>query len=413
MPKSPAKGHNPASRRATIEAYRQARKFALQIDHRLRMVVRAAINRAGDPNLMRCRMESRIKAVSSVSRRARERRWDPTRAAYKVDDMVGLRLVCNNLQDVERTAAAVRTALEAEGLAVMTLDYVRRPKNDGYRAIHLYTRFKADGEAIGCEVQIRSLLQNAWGELSRADLYKSAVPPALKRAMKHLGDELAKADRIADPIRTQLSRPRRGKPPEGGRRLNSARVINLFSATFGREPPEWLVETTLLGIRSATVRQDSVLNALSSNRLRRKICAPYRKILGMNPEPEDFFRWVVRWIAKGKPTAVSQAKMEARDAAAEGDAYISSVILSELPNDWRDVVDIIRGNRKDPVDDKIYQWASVLGGASQDLWTLEPAVYADSLAIGLADHYRLRGRKYDEAVEVLTEAIERSGVLLA
>jgi hypothetical protein len=29
------------------------------------------------------------------------------------------------------------------------------------------------------------------------------------------------------------------------------------------------------------------------------------------------------------------------------------------------------------------------------------------------DHYKLRGRKYDEAVEVLTEAIERSGVLLA
>lgn len=400
------------------EAYGHARTFAVQAQQQIQKLLRSAIRSLGDPNLVRCRVESRIKGLASVERRARERGWNPAEAAFKVNDLVGFRLICNNLQDVERAAEMVTQAFRGQGLPVRALDYLRRPKPDGYRSVHLYVRWSPNGVAaaaeIECEIQIRSLLQNAWGELSRSDLYKSGIPAptGLKQAMKRLADKLAEADRMADPIRTQLSLPRRGLAPKGGRPLGPEALARLYKQAFGHEPPEFLVAATLQGIKRADVRQDVLLAAMRSKRKLKRIRSVYKRHLGLEPEPHEVFRWVVRWVAKGE-SPLKQAKRAAASVLQESDAYVMSQVAAELPEDWRDIVSMIDNSGKDGVEEDIHRWAAAFGGASEDFWTLEPAVYADSLAMALADHYRLRGSKYDEAVGALTDAIVRSGVLLA
>lgn len=47
-------------------------------------------------------------------------------------------------------------------------DYVSEPKDSGYRACHalLKVQIDSDGAPVIVEVQIKTLLQHAWGELT-------------------------------------------------------------------------------------------------------------------------------------------------------------------------------------------------------------------------------------------------------
>jgi ppGpp synthetase/RelA/SpoT-type nucleotidyltranferase len=86
------------------------------------------------------------------------------------------------------------------GLRVSSVDYTKKPQRGGYRAIHLW--FPYDVQAgpakmtLHCEVQIHSLLQDAWAKLSRVDLYRGDPPPALARAMERLSERLSKRTRL-------------------------------------------------------------------------------------------------------------------------------------------------------------------------------------------------------------------------
>jgi ppGpp synthetase/RelA/SpoT-type nucleotidyltranferase len=74
--------------------------------------IQEVLNEMGDPFLFRARIDPwRIKSESSIARKAKERGWSPARALRETSDFLGLRLVCNNLQDVERVSAALTIAL--------------------------------------------------------------------------------------------------------------------------------------------------------------------------------------------------------------------------------------------------------------------------------------------------------------
>jgi len=123
----------------------------------------------GSPELVRGRMdEPRVKSQSSINRKAKERGWTGDQAVRECEDLLGLRMVCNNLQDVERAADLIEKSLKEIGSEVERKDYIAKPVFTGYRAIHLLTRIpiavRPVSLAVGCEVQIRTLLQDAWGE---------------------------------------------------------------------------------------------------------------------------------------------------------------------------------------------------------------------------------------------------------
>ncbi|MEU9339099.1 hypothetical protein AB0D49_39155 [Streptomyces sp. NPDC048290] len=137
-----------------------------------------------------------------------------------IDDLVGLRVTCNNKSDVQRVVDIV-TALKIfqsgqepvlEQQEGSLRDYLGQPKASGYRAVHinLCTSVPAGlkWKVVTCELQIRTLLQDGWGELTHEDTYKpGSTPPALVETLsRRMADLLAAVDDIAQDLRQELDR---------------------------------------------------------------------------------------------------------------------------------------------------------------------------------------------------------------
>jgi ppGpp synthetase/RelA/SpoT-type nucleotidyltranferase len=137
-----------------------------------------------------------------------------------IDDLVGLRVTCNNKSDVQRVVDIVKALNSFQVGAEPILeqqdesfrDYLENPKPSGYRAIHvnLCTAVPAGlkRKVITCELQIRTLLQDGWGELTHEDTYKpGSTPPALVETLsRRMADLLATVDDIAQDLRQELDR---------------------------------------------------------------------------------------------------------------------------------------------------------------------------------------------------------------
>lgn len=134
-----------------------------------------------------------------------------------IDDLVGLRIVCNNLSDIN-TLQEVFGELPLEdgstnGLTVEQeshRDYFSNPKPSGYRAYHVNLVVQVPQTTghrrVRIEVQARTLLQDGWGELTHEDTYKpgSRVPEWIVGMSLRMAELLAAVDNIAQDLRTGL-----------------------------------------------------------------------------------------------------------------------------------------------------------------------------------------------------------------
>lgn len=166
---------------------------------------------------------SRVKSAQRLYKKARLDRYRSKISHFAeipdvIDDLVGLRLVCNNISDVDVFSEIVAgLPVYASGVAVplaveegSVRDYFARPKETGYRAFHvnlvvLVPRLAAH-IPVRVEVQVRTLLQDGWGELTHEDTYKpgSVVPEWITRMSLRMAELLAAVDSIAQDVREQL-----------------------------------------------------------------------------------------------------------------------------------------------------------------------------------------------------------------
>lgn len=133
-----------------------------------------------------------------------------------IDDLVGMRLTCTNLRDIEMVQAALESLPRRAGQkkrqltldAASERDYVETPKASGYRGWHVNLGLGVDGVPVTCELQVRTLLQDSWGELTHEDTYSKAgeLPPLVEVLSTRMADLLATLDDIAEDLRNELDR---------------------------------------------------------------------------------------------------------------------------------------------------------------------------------------------------------------
>ncbi|GAA3671660.1 hypothetical protein GCM10023081_07500 [Arthrobacter ginkgonis] len=135
-----------------------------------------------------------------------------------IDDLVGLRLICNNLSDINTFQEIIgelpiESPTTAHSLAVehdSHRDYFTSPKPSGYRAYHVNlvvpVPHMKGNRRVRVEVQARTLLQDGWGELTHEDTYKpgSTVPEWILGMSLRMAELLAAVDNIAQDLRTGL-----------------------------------------------------------------------------------------------------------------------------------------------------------------------------------------------------------------
>ena len=126
-----------------------------------------------------------------------------------VTDILGMRLICPFIGDLERVEEALASCFTI--VEVERKGAERSFKEFGYESTHLLIRLTADmGIAAGllappvCEIQIRTILQDAWAEVEHELIYKTEFTPfdePIKRKLAALNANLTLSDMLFQEIR--------------------------------------------------------------------------------------------------------------------------------------------------------------------------------------------------------------------
>lgn len=175
---------------------------------------------------MRLRVEAgRVKSPNRILLKAQTNKYRSSVGAPRdifnvIRDIVGTRVTCNTLLDVYEVIDIIK-ACATQTDPARTLwklhddwedDFIKDPKESGYRALNLIVGVPVPVGSVltpvTCEIQVRTLLQHAWGELTHEDTYKPGVKvPELVRVLsKRLATTLAVLDEIAQDLRNELNK---------------------------------------------------------------------------------------------------------------------------------------------------------------------------------------------------------------
>jgi putative GTP pyrophosphokinase len=134
-------------------------------------------------------IKTRIKKPDSIAVKLKKKGLPITSEAVKsnLNDVAGVRVICAFLDDIYRVADML-TAQDDVKL-IKTKDYIKNPKENGYRSLHLIIEvpvyFSDHKQQLRVEVQIRTIAMDFWASLEHQVKYKKNVQDA-----KKIGDEL-------------------------------------------------------------------------------------------------------------------------------------------------------------------------------------------------------------------------------
>ena len=145
-------------------------------------------------------MESRLKTPRSIVEKLRRRQEEVSAdsARRNLTDIAGIRVVCCYIEDVYRIAELLLH--QDDVTLIRKTDYIKEPKENGYRSLHLVVQVPVylsnRTEAVPVEVQIRTEGMDFWASLEHHMRYKSSrtVSSDLQKQLRECAEDLAKID---------------------------------------------------------------------------------------------------------------------------------------------------------------------------------------------------------------------------
>lgn len=152
-------------------------------------------------------IHTRIKSPESMLAKLEKRNLPikPVSTVTEIKDGVGIRIICDFLDDVLTVADAISQSTSWEVLE--TKDYISKPKPNGYRSYHLILAVPIASITIPVEVQIRTISQDAWASLEHSLKYKKDIAnqKLIQSELKRCADELASTDISMQTIRDLIN----------------------------------------------------------------------------------------------------------------------------------------------------------------------------------------------------------------
>ncbi|WP_372744146.1 hypothetical protein [Lutibacter sp.] len=99
----------------------------------------------------------RLKRISTIINKVLR---EPEMSLYRMGDIAGIRLIFENNREIYKALELIQEQFEQSG---KLRDYVNKPKEIGYRGVHIYIKDKTTGKRI--EIQIRTTEHHNWSTL--------------------------------------------------------------------------------------------------------------------------------------------------------------------------------------------------------------------------------------------------------
>lgn len=144
----------------------------------------------------------RVKRISSILEKARRLNVPLDRIETGIEDIAGIRIMCQFVEDIHRVAHMIRQRKDM--MLVYEKDYITHHKDSGYRSYHLIVEYPVQSSLgsmpVLAEIQIRTLAMNFWATIEHSlnYKYKEQLPP-------HVRDRLRAAAEAAFQLDTEMS----------------------------------------------------------------------------------------------------------------------------------------------------------------------------------------------------------------
>ncbi|BAB05604.1 GTP pyrophosphokinase family protein [Halalkalibacterium halodurans] len=156
-------------------------------------------------------VSSRVKSPESIVNKIQRRGNDFTLESIRenVRDIAGIRITCSFESDIYTLSEQL---MQQHDISVVeTKDYIKNPKPNGYRSLHLILSipiFMSDRvQDVYVEVQIRTIAMDFWASLEHKIYYKynKNVPEHLLKELKDAAESAALLDQKMEKIQHEMS----------------------------------------------------------------------------------------------------------------------------------------------------------------------------------------------------------------
>ncbi|WP_100404832.1 GTP pyrophosphokinase [Bacillus solitudinis] len=150
----------------------------------------------------------RVKPVSSILDKAKRKNIPIDRLGEEMQDLAGLRIVTQFVEDIETVVELIRTRRDFE--IIEERDYINEKKPSGYRSYHLVLRYPVqtiEGERkILVELQVRTLAMNFWSTIEHSLNYKYSgeIPEEIKNRLLRAAEAAFQLDEEVSIIRDEV-----------------------------------------------------------------------------------------------------------------------------------------------------------------------------------------------------------------
>ena len=127
-------------------------------------------------------IKSRVKSIDSIIEKIQRKNIKPTLESVEenISDIAGVRVICSFREDIYYLA---KCFLNQDDIRLVEIkDYIKKPKEGGYRSLHLIVQvpifLQNEKRNVKVEVQLRTIAMDFWASLEHKLRYKKEINPA-------------------------------------------------------------------------------------------------------------------------------------------------------------------------------------------------------------------------------------------
>jgi putative GTP pyrophosphokinase len=158
-------------------------------------------------------IESRIKTPRSIFEKLDRRGIDFTVSNIEryLQDIAGIRVICSFIDDIYKLRDCL---IDQDDIILLEeKDYIRYPKDNGYRSLHLILAvpiYLTSGKhMVKVEVQLRTIAMDFWASIDHKMKYKRDIPngQSITEELQYVAEMINQLDRRMIQLREKIDGP--------------------------------------------------------------------------------------------------------------------------------------------------------------------------------------------------------------